>query len=137
MSAIGRFHYARNCQTHFNSCTSIIRVVVSSTVRNCTHQNSFFFRKELVNEFINFWFIFAFNCVMFTEQKMKFSIKETADLVSFTKEILTENLHFLCSGSFLKVICFPKMGGSAIKCSNVLLSRSHKLCKNGLYMGKI
>ena len=76
MSAIGRFHYARNCQTHFNSCTSLIRVVVSSTVRNCTHQNSFFFRKELVDEFINFLFILALNCVMFTEQKMKSSIKD-------------------------------------------------------------
>ena len=30
-------------------------------------------------------------------QKMKFSIKETADLVTFTEEILNGKLHFLCS----------------------------------------
>ena len=28
---------------------------------------------------------------------MKFSIKETADLVTFTEKILNEKLHFLCS----------------------------------------
>ena len=33
----------------------------------------------------------------FTAQKMKFSIEETADLVTFTEEILNGKLHFLCS----------------------------------------
>ena len=28
---------------------------------------------------------------------MKFSIKETADLIAFTEEILNGKLHFLCS----------------------------------------
>ena len=32
-----------------------------------------------------------------TAQKIKFSIKETADLVTFTEEILNGNPHFLCS----------------------------------------
>ena len=49
--------------------------------------------------------------VMFTAQKNKFSIKsfftkfenpqETADLVTFTQEILNGKLHFLCN-AFLK-----------------------------------
>ena len=33
----------------------------------------------------------------FTGQKMKFSIKNSADLVTFTGEILNGKLHFLCS----------------------------------------
>ena len=38
---------------------------------------------------------------------MKFSIKETADLVTFTEEILNGKLHFLCSDcvSRLCVLC--------------------------------
>ena len=32
---------------------------------------------------------------------MKFSIKDTADLVTFTEEILNGKLHFLCSVSLL------------------------------------
>ena len=35
--------------------------------------------------------------IPYTVQKMKFSIKETADLVTFTEEILNGKLHFLCS----------------------------------------
>ena len=31
---------------------------------------------------------------------MKFSIKDFADLVTFTEEILNGKLHFLCSSSF-------------------------------------
>ena len=34
-----------------------------------------------------------------TTQKMKFSIKETADLVTFTEEVLNGKLHCLCSAS--------------------------------------
>ena len=37
-----------------------------------------------------------------TAQKMKFSIKETADLVTFTEEILNGKLPFLCSVSSSK-----------------------------------
>ena len=40
--------------------------------------------------------ISAFNTII-TAQKMKFFIKETADLVTFTEEILNRKLHFLCS----------------------------------------
>ena len=32
-----------------------------------------------------------------TAQKIKFSIKETPDLVTFTEEILNGKLHFWCS----------------------------------------
>ena len=40
--------------------------------------------------------------VRFTAQKMKFSIKDffSADLVTFTEEILHGKLHFLCSDLF-------------------------------------
>ena len=34
---------------------------------------------------------------LITAQKMKFSIKFSADLVTFTEEILNGKLHFLCS----------------------------------------
>ena len=55
------------------------------------------------------WIYLKFS-INFTPQKVKFSIKdffsicdqmwqETADLVTFTKEILNEKLHFLCSAS--------------------------------------
>ena len=37
----------------------------------------------------------------YTAQKMKFSIKETADLVTFTEEILNGKLYFLCSVSYV------------------------------------
>ena len=36
-------------------------------------------------------------CKIGTAQKMKFSIKDFADLVTFTEEILNGKLHFLCS----------------------------------------
>ena len=35
-----------------------------------------------------------------TAQKMKFSVKETADLVTFTEEILNGKLYFLCTDFF-------------------------------------
>ena len=38
-----------------------------------------------------------FVVLSFTAQKMKFSIKETADLVTFTEEIINGKTHFLCS----------------------------------------
>ena len=31
------------------------------------------------------------------QKKMKFSIKKTADFITFTEEILNGKLHFLCS----------------------------------------
>ena len=50
---------------------------------------------------INNWLIV---CKTYTAQKMKLRIwsfcgKESADLVTFTKEILNEKLHALCSDS--------------------------------------
>ena len=40
--------------------------------------------------------ISALNTII-TTQKMKFFIKETADLVTVTEEILNRKFHFLCS----------------------------------------
>ena len=37
---------------------------------------------------------------LITAQKMKFSIKFSADLITFTEEILNGKLHFLCNGYF-------------------------------------
>ena len=47
-----------------------------------------------------------------TGQKMKFCIKETADLVTFTEEILNGKLHFLCSALYKKY--FKTNKGQAI-----------------------
>ena len=43
-------------------------------------------------------------CETCNAQKMKFSNKETVDLITFTEEILNGELHFLCS----VVVIFPK-----------------------------
>ena len=40
-------------------------------------------------------------------RKMKFSIKETADLVTFTEEIFNGKLQFLCSVVALRTHCKP------------------------------
>ena len=49
-----------------------------------------------------------YHAVVLTVQKMKFSIKEKiqfpTDVVTFTKEILDEKLHFLCSSTFEKLL---------------------------------
>ena len=77
--------------------------------RCCKATNKCRFRKY-VNSLVGiFSSIFKLNkhyITILTAQKMKFSIndlklRETADLVIFTEEILNGKLHFLCSDFFL------------------------------------
>ena len=57
-------------------------------------------RRILEGTFIRVRHIFSSECqwcCTYTTQKMKFSIKDPADLVTITEEILNGKLHFLCS----------------------------------------
>ena len=67
------------------------------------------FQIARVRNFKSLWYIFSQKILTHTAQKMKFSIKNfssecdqihrTAELVTFTEEILNGKLHFLCSTS--------------------------------------
>ena len=88
-----------NCPTlNYLEKESFINKGIDCKIKYVKLRHSFYFSKVIIVRM--FQYLTFLNNVAPTAQKMKISIK---DLVTFTEEILTGKLHFLCSARSSKL----------------------------------